>query len=557
MMRKAVYLTCLVLFLSGTVFFLFRSWLRQGELAIFPEIPGEGEQTFVVCPDEDGKKIHIYLSGKADLFQALGFAQAWAVGDRIMYLRLSTRGELSRYFGEEYKSADTYLKAWPFETLASKTLSNLPDETRDNLEHFVRGINQRFSSLPPPSGCRWYRLDISPWTSIDVLAIWHLMRWAQCENWSLPFLIRYAEIYYGRQVKKQFETILNISLPGFVPGHIRDFMAFYTLDRDVREKVGLMPVFPEQGMEGFPLFGYSGGENEDWIDIVIHRDSSTVRMLQHAGLPLVFYGDKGYASPARCQSVHAGPVFPMVTTTQPDTILHIKLPDFSLQVPVRLFDVSGDVFAHLMNQDSLDIQFLKDFSYAVSAGVTGYDTLPSMIRGASEKELAAEICRKYPDHEALDRVCRTHDPALWGAFVATLLDQVYRDDLQVIFPALVSWPGDYPGLFLKHLLMMMENPYSAWWDDRETPDIIERMDDVITNVGEVVFTQYSQGKLSVHMDESHGHPLGRFHILTGSYRYFPKSIKIPLAVVRKDDGSFHYNRFVWIPDYKSSENSLR
>ncbi|MGC9512151.1 MAG: penicillin acylase family protein [Fidelibacterota bacterium] len=557
MMRKAVYLTCLVLFLAGTVFFIFRSWLRQGEMAAYPEIRMEGEGTFIVRPDQDGKKLHIHLSEEEDFFRALGFAQAWAVGDRLIYLRLSTQGELSRYFGEEYRSIDAYLKAWPFKTLASKTLSNLPDETRDNLENFVKGINQRFSSLPPPSGCRWYHVDTTPWIAEDVLAIWHLLRWAQCENWPLPFFIRYAEIYYGRQVKKQFETILNVSLPGFEPGHIRDFMAFFTLDRNVREKVGLMPVFPELGMAGFPLFGYCGGENEDWIDIVVHRDSSTTRILQHTGLPLAFYGEKGYASPARCHVVPTESDLHRDTTNRSDTTIHITLLNFSLQVPTRLFDVRGDVFTHLMNQDSLDIRLLKDFSYAVSAGVTTYDTVPSMIRGVSEKELAAEICRKYPDHEALNRLCRTHDSALWGAFVTTLLERVYRDDVQVIFHAFASWPGDYPGLFLKHLLMMMKNPYSAWWDNRQTPHTVERMDDIMTDVGEAVFSQYCQGKLSVHIEEGRGNPLGRFHILTGAYRYFSKDIKIPLALVRKDDGTFLYNRFVWIPNYKSSENSLR
>ncbi|MDK2975797.1 MAG: penicillin amidase [Candidatus Marinimicrobia bacterium] len=556
-MRKAVYLTALILFLAGTVFFVFRSWLRQGELVAFPEIQSEGKQVFIVRPEEEGKRIHIYLSEEEDFYRALGFSQAWAVGDRLMYLRLSARGKLSRYFGEEYISADTYLKAWPFETLATKTLSNLPDETRDNLERFVRGINQRFSSFPPPSGCRWYHVDTTPWIAEDVLAIWHLLRWAQCENWSLPFFIRYAEIYYGPQVKKQFETILNVSLPGFEPGHIRDFMAFYELDRNVREKVGLMPVFLEQSTEGFPLFGYSGGENEDWIDFVIHQDSSTTRILQHTGLPLIFYGDKGYASPASCHVVPAGPVLPAGARTETDTSIHIELPNFTLQVPLRLFDINGDVFAHLMNQDSLDIRFLKDFSYAVSAEVIGYDTVPSMIRGVSEKELAVEIGRKYPEHEALNRLCRTQDPALWGAFVATLLERVYRDDVQIIFPDFASWPGDSPGLFLKHLLMIMKNPYSAWWDDRQTAHIVERMDDIFTDVGETVFSQYSHGKLSVHIEEGQRNPLGRFHILTGAYRHFSKDIKIPLAIVRKDDSTFLYNRFVWIPNYKSSENSLR
>ena len=558
MMRKALYLTCLFLVLAGTVFFLFRSWLRQGETAVNPEIRMKGDHAFIIRREEAEGKIHVNLSREEDFFQALGFAQAWAVGDRMMYLRLCAGGQLSRYFGGEYKEDDAYLSAWQFEDLATKTLSNLPDETRENLEHFVRGINQRFSNLPPPSGCRWYHVDTTPWTPEDVLAVWHLLRWSQFENWSLPFFIRYTEIYYGRQVKKQFEAILDVTIPDFEPGHIRDFMAFCKLDRDVRRKVGLMTVFPEQGMEGIPLFGYSGGENEDWTEMTVCVDSSRSQIILHTGLPLFFYGNKGFASPARCDFIPVEPASaPGEETAGPEMTIRVEMAEFAIQFPARLFDISGKVFAHLMERDSLNVRLLKDFSYAVSAGATGHDSVPAMIMGSSEKELAAEMRRRYPDHEALKRLSQTEDPALWGAFISTLLDKVYRDDLQVIYPDLALWPGEHPELFLKHLMMMMMNPYSAWWDDRQTPNVVERMDDVFAGIGETLFTQYGQGELSVHIDEIRGHPLGRFHVLTGAYRRFPKSIKIPIAVTRKDDGAFHYSRFVFIPDNKSSENLMK
>lgn len=568
-MRRALFITVIILTLLVSGFFIFRAWLRQGEMVSYPEIRFQGEQGIVIRTeihkDESFQPLKIILRSEKDMHRALGFAQGLIVGDRMNFLRLCTRSELSRYFGPEYAAADQYLKDWHFRDLASETMGGLNDETREQLDLFVQGINQRFSQIPPPSGCQWYNIEEIRWTPEDVLAIWHLLRWSQLETWPISFMVRFADIYYGRQVKEQFETVLNHKIPEFFETvHIRSFIDVYHLDRQTREIVGLIPLLREQSEAGFLIYGYSGSQNEDWLEFVLEKDSVQKRIIQHAGLPLIFAGDRGAVIPHSCDFVPLTEIDPSDMGRTAATYRLIPSPqkepgpltDRRFQIPVDLFDRNGHVFSHLMTDDSLDKELWSDFSYTVLASGLYSHAVPAMIKSRSVRELEKEIRRLYPENPHLSEIVSSEDAVLWGIFVAKLLNDVYRDDLQVIHPVFNDWPGEYPQIFIRHLLMIMKNPYSAWWDYRETPDTVERMDYNFARIAQDVLEEYKSGERAIRIYETERHPLSRFHVLTGSYRDSSKDIKTPL-LLKYRDGMYIYDRFLYIPGQVRDHQKIR
>jgi len=549
-MRKALYVILILFVVFLSAFFIIRAWLQQGEITAYQKIRIIGEDEIIIQTQPPDKKLIITLNSPTDYFRALGFAQAMAVGDRMTFLRLCTRGELSPYFGSDYADIDVYLKQWHFRDLASETIAALNDETEGILEKYIQGINQRFSEMPPPSGCRWYSVNTDPWLPEDILAIWHLLRWSQLDRWPLTIFTQATEIYYGQQVKKHFEIVLGTSVSGTITGdYLQDFITLYALDKKVRDIVGLAPGLQDHAIQGIPLFTYQGGENENWLDCEIHLDSLTWRSIQFAGLPISFFNTNEYAVPVQCHvvpvEIKASLLHQKTLSEKDELVIKSETMNSQLYVPLSQFDRDGRVFSHLLLEEAWDTTVLNLFSY-VSATVNNSLSMPPMIKGNAEQALCREIQKHYATDSLLLELSKTNDPALWGLFVVTLLNKVYQDDLDVIHPIFSEWQKAYPGFFLNHLLLVMKNPYSSWWDLRETPTYVENMDDIFYTISQQVMKQKKRGDMHIHILEKTGHPLGRFHLLTGSYRYVPKTITLPLFI-RQENGSYLYNTFVYVP----------
>jgi hypothetical protein len=559
-MRKALFISMLILVLLISAFFLFRAWLRQGELSVNKITRFQGRDEIVIHAGRVHEPVKVYIDTDEDLFSALGIAQSLISGDRMVFFRICTEGRLSEYFGSDYKRIDEYLKSWQFRKLADETHASLDAQTRLILNAFTEGINERFERIPPPSGCLINRIDKERWTPEDILAVWHFHRWSQLENWPLTFFVRYAEIYYGKQVKEQFETAIDTKISPFEnPGRIRDFEEIYHVDRELRNISGLKMLLKEHADAEGRMFGYGSVQNDDWLEIIIVKDSIDTPVLVQAGLPVVYANPERTVVPYKREYV---PLSGYVTdTTQSGATLTIRPKisentDVSFYIPTDLFDVSGDVFSMLVSGDSLEAHRLEAYSYALHILPPEQREPPFNVKGVTERELENELYRIMDRQTIPVFTERFSERKSWGMLTARLMDEVYRDDLGVIHAVFTDWPGTFPDFFLGHLVMMMKNPYSAWWDNRKTPEKTENKNDVIPTVIREIQSRRESGEIFV-IPELREYPLSRYHPLAGTYRYSPKELKTPL-VLRYENDRFTYDRFTYIPSfYRFSENSPR
>ncbi len=550
-MKKALFLTALLLLLCASAFFLFRSWLRQGEISVHKTVRFEGREEIVIKAGEINEPLQITLRSDEEFYRALGFAQSLVAGDRMVFLRMCAAGRLSETFGDGYEQMDDYLRSWQFTVMARETAQSLDEKTLTVLNEFTDGINQRFNTLPPPSGCLIYRVDSGRWTPEDVLAIWHLLRWSQLENWPLTFLVRYAEIYYGRQVKEQFETVLKHKIPSFpAPEHIRDFEEVFKVGRDLRDLTGLKMLLKEHALTEGRFFSYGGIQNEDWLEMNVEIEAETMPVLVHAGLPLVF------GRPERTIIPYKREFVPLIIPPEDDDTspfrlqIQPRLPGKQaslFQISPELFDISGDIFTHIMMEDTLDGTLLDSYSYVLHKPPGGENSFPPAVRGETEKELEKELLRILAGQKHAYGQASFTDPMEWGMLTAFLMDQVYRDDLTVIHSVFSGWSGLFPDFFLGHLLMLMKNPYSAWWDNRETAEITENKKDVIFTLLPKVRALRSL-ETPFEIPDSKGYPLSRYHLLTGSYRVYPKELINPL-LIRNDKNRLILDRYTYMPDF--------
>jgi len=555
-MKKTLVIILLsTVLLIGTVF-VFREWLSRGEVVSHKNVILQEYGEIKITIESPVNSISVEMEDERDLFMALGFSQALVSGDRIEFLRLCAKGELSDYFGRDYEAFDVYMKSWKFLEMAGKTLDSLNIGTHGNILAFAQGINQRYKLYDLPSGCLWHGIDPEEWTPDDIVAIWHMLRWSQMENWPLYFLIRYLDIYYGKHVKEQFDTALGMKIHELINvGHVRKTIELYDYERHFRQITGLSPILEEHITAPMLIYGYSGAQNEDWLSIDAVFSEKKRSYVMHAGLPLFFAVNGDGVYPAAMRSVSLGPPGKRgdyekdIIPTTIDMYGNSRYFDFSIKM--KLFDLNGEVFKALMNKDSVVNFDEGKFSYGKRGSENRGKGRAAYIQSDKETEINKEISKNLRDTGIIPHLSEDLDPLMLSLFRVRLIDRIYRDDLAVIHPVFADWPAEFPSIFLRHFHMIMKNPYSAWWDKRETPDITENMFDIIREVlNEVkpLFDSASDQNIKplIRAIEYPGHPLSRFHLFTGKWQYYTKEPKAPL-LIKKNQDYYYYDRFYFTP----------
>ena len=165
---------------AGTTEELARAWITA-YLAEKASLGAAKIQTGVVHGAEivrDKRGVpHISADDQADLYFALGFAEAQDRLWQLDYLRRQAHGRLSEVFGAETLQADVLSKTLDITGIAAATLANLSDESREATEAFSAGVNAWMAALPAglPIEFELLGYEPEPWTPVDSLAV--LRRW--------------------------------------------------------------------------------------------------------------------------------------------------------------------------------------------------------------------------------------------------------------------------------------------------------------------------------------------------------------------------------------------
>lgn len=555
-MKRILAIIFISLILVIGALFIFREWLRRGEFISRNNVTFQGHGRIKITISSPVNSISVEIDDERDLYTALGFSQALMSGDRMEFLRLCALGDLSEHLGQHYEPFDFYMKSWKFEKLADYTLDSLDIITCRKVQAFTDGINRRYEIFPPPSGCLWAGIEPVPWKTEHVVALWHLLRWSQTENWPLYFFIRYLDIYYGRHVKEQFETAQGGKIHDQINiGHVRKFMELFETDRKFRVFTGLRPVLDEHLLSPRLIYAYSGSQNEDWIRIDVKHSEMIKSYVMHVGLPLFFSVNHKGVYPVAMRMVPLYPIDPDgekkmdIVPSSIDIYENIKYFDFSIRA--ALFDINGNIFKALMNKDSVENQHVKNFSYGIFQQSKHAPNTPVYIQSRNESDVNREIIKVIKEKRGVANLPDDYDPLLLSIFRVRLVNYIYRDDLTVLHPDMAEWPFIFQSIFLRHLQIIFKNPYSAWWDKKETQDITENMYDIINEVFEELYYLFDnishQNIISdIRAVEHPGHPLSRFHLFTGSWQYYSKDLTAPLLIKSQDD-QYYYERFYFTP----------
>ncbi len=120
---------------------------------------------------------HISADNPADLYFALGYAQAQDRLWQLDYLRRQAHGRLSEIFGAETLQSDILSKTLDMTGVAKRSFASLNDESRLAVDSFAAGINGWIAAtsdrLPIEFELLGYQPE--PWDPIDSIAV--LKRW--------------------------------------------------------------------------------------------------------------------------------------------------------------------------------------------------------------------------------------------------------------------------------------------------------------------------------------------------------------------------------------------
>jgi len=120
---------------------------------------------------------HISAENAADLYFALGYAQAQDRLWQLDYLRRQAHGHLSEVFGAETLQSDILSKTLDITGIANSTLASLNEESRLAVDSFANGVNGWVQSLPGGLPVEFELLGYEPaaWSPVDSIAV--LKRW--------------------------------------------------------------------------------------------------------------------------------------------------------------------------------------------------------------------------------------------------------------------------------------------------------------------------------------------------------------------------------------------
>lgn len=120
---------------------------------------------------------HIRANDPADLFFALGYAQAQDRLWQLDYLRRQARGRLSEVFGPSTLDADILARTLNIGGISDSMLDGLGPDSHLAVEAFAAGVNAWMAMLPAglPPEFEALNYEPEPWQPADCLAI--IRRW--------------------------------------------------------------------------------------------------------------------------------------------------------------------------------------------------------------------------------------------------------------------------------------------------------------------------------------------------------------------------------------------
>jgi penicillin amidase len=122
---------------------------------------------------------HIFAANDLDLFFGFGLAMGQDRLWQLDYLRRKALGRLAEILGAEAVDQDVISRTVGIRRIASAELKQLPPNTLELLEAFVKGINAAMPAAEEELPIEFALLDYAPeaWSALDTLAIWGEFRW--------------------------------------------------------------------------------------------------------------------------------------------------------------------------------------------------------------------------------------------------------------------------------------------------------------------------------------------------------------------------------------------
>ena len=191
--NKRLIKTLLFLFSLGFFGFVMTRIFITQELPVYEgTVPmTKIKDTVEVFTDQFGVP-HVFANNEEDLFLAAGYI---AARERLFQMSMvlnAVRGELASMLGDEYLSADIYLRTWRIHDISKKITEKMDLETKKIMEAFCQGINLWIDETSDDLPLEFRILGIKPqyWKPSDVVGYARMMAHELQSSWK-------AEIIYG------------------------------------------------------------------------------------------------------------------------------------------------------------------------------------------------------------------------------------------------------------------------------------------------------------------------------------------------------------------------
>lgn len=110
----------------------------------------------------------------SDFYYGLGYKQARDQRWLLFLDQLSTKGELSAYFGDEWLETDILMRAFNLQDYAADIFSHLSEDHQALLESYAKGINDATQQMGRFQDVRFSERDLEPsdWQPETSIALW-------------------------------------------------------------------------------------------------------------------------------------------------------------------------------------------------------------------------------------------------------------------------------------------------------------------------------------------------------------------------------------------------
>lgn len=123
---------------------------------------------------------HVFASRAQDAWFGLGYVHAQDRLWQMEYQRRLVAGRLAEIFGKSAVPADVAVRTLGLGRAAERSLEHLPEFARQAVESYVDGVNQALRAQTGrrrPLEFQALRIEVEPWTAVDVLACGKLLAW--------------------------------------------------------------------------------------------------------------------------------------------------------------------------------------------------------------------------------------------------------------------------------------------------------------------------------------------------------------------------------------------